>query len=113
MLGECFGSLASNNDANLNDDSDKMDITKNENEEESTNENINDEEWKEIFNNSILLDKIMQQWREALNQQAELIAQHSQVRIQKLLCGRTVVERNISILINLLTTQFIKFSNKG
>ena len=63
-----------------------MDIMKNENEKESTNENINDEDWKEIFNNSILLDKIMQQWREALNHQAELIAQRSQVRIQILLC---------------------------
>jgi hypothetical protein len=71
----------SNNENNAsNEDSDKMDITKNENKEESTNENINDEDWKEIFNNSILLDKIMQQWREALNQQAELIAQHSQTQ---------------------------------
>ena len=76
---ELIDGRSKNRDNEMNDDSDKMEIAESDIKENSIEGNELDKEYEEIFNNSILLEKVMQQWREALNQRAEIIAQRSAV----------------------------------
>ena len=67
-------------DREMKDLSDEIDTTDSENKGQTISDDLNDEDFIEIFNSSILLQKVMQLWREALNQRAELLARRSEVR---------------------------------
>ena len=67
-------------DREMKDVSDEIDTTDSENKGQTINDDLDDEDFAEIFDNSILLQKVMQLWKEALNQRAELLARRSEVR---------------------------------
>ena len=68
-----------NENFELNNVGDIIDITDSDNNEQPIEGNRLDEKVKAIFRNSILLEKLLQKWKEALDQQAEIISQRSTV----------------------------------
>ena len=65
----------------LNDVSDLINIADSDNNELPIEGDQLDEKVKAIFRNSILLEKLMQKWKEALDQKAEIMTQHSAVSL--------------------------------
>ena len=65
----------------LNDVSDIMDITDSDNNEQPIEGDRLEEKVEAIFRNSILLEKLLQKWKETLDQQVEIMKQRSTVSI--------------------------------
>lgn len=78
---ELIDGMNKNENLELNDVSNIIDIGDSDNNEQPIEGDRLDEKVKAIFKDSILLEKLVQKWKEALDQHAEIIAQRSTVSL--------------------------------
>ena len=78
---ELIDGMNKNENLELNDISNIIDIGDSDNNEQPIEGDRLDEKVKAIFKDSILLEKLVQKWKEALDQHAEIIAQRSTVSL--------------------------------